>query len=609
MIYPDLKNEEVICIDIETKDPELLNMGPGVFRKDGYIIGVGIATPIFAEYYNIGHFNIPDKHRIENLKYITDVLGNNVPKIGANLYYDIDWLENYQGIKVNGQLVDVQTAEGLIDEYQGKYSLNFLSEKYLNKTKYYSEIEEYATQMGWSGNAVSNLWRMPYGVARAYAIVDVKNPIEIWEKQKPILIDEEMLDLFYMECDMIRTLLKLRKNGVRIDVEQRDKNSLLVQNTMEALQEKFGDLNVKSTKSLAAMFDAFSIPYPYTEKGNPSITSDVLQSLKNEYPIAEEIYTLRKCKTELSNFLQGSLLEHVVEGNRIHCSFFNTKTDDYGTKSGRLSSANPNLQQIPGDRDPFFYKITRELFIPEEGCIWGKLDFSQIEYRILAHYAEGPGSDKLKESYINNPNTDYHQFIMDATGMPRKLAKNYNFGCLYGMGTPTIAYKFNMTLEDARANYDIYHRKAPYIKHTIRNIERVAKNRGYLRTILNRRAHVQSSSKLFTFTNRLIQGSAADIMKKSMIEVDRAGLFDILIPHITVHDELDFSIPVNQDGVDATNELKRIFETCVELKVPVVANLEVGSNWYDLNEVEVLTNEIVQDIYRRDIIWGKKKVV
>jgi len=225
------------------------------------------------------------------------------------------------------------------------------------------------------------------------------------------------------------------------------------------------------------------------------------------------------------------------------------------------------------------------------------LDFSQIEYRILAHYAQGPGSDKLRESYIANPNTDYHQFIMDATGMPRKLAKNYNFGCMYGMGTPTMASKFNMSLEDAKANYEIYHKKAPYIKHTIKNIERVAKNRGYIRTILNRRAHVESSSKLYTFTNRLIQGSAADIMKKSMIEADRAGLFDILIPHITVHDELDFSIPANKHGVQATNELKRIFETCVPLKVPVVANLEVGSNWYDLQECEVLTEDIVRKIY------------
>lgn len=587
MRYPNLSDANEICIDIETKDPLLLDKGPGVYRKDGYIIGVGIATKDFAEYYDIAHPDTPPARAESNLRYIRDVCGNHVPKIGANLYYDVDWLENFQGIKVNGQLIDIQIADALLNEYQKHYSLNALSEKYLNKTKYYDEVDEFCKQMEWKGVAAGHFWRMPYSILRNYAITDVDNPIRIWEYQRSLLMDENMLDLFYLECDLIRTLLKFRRNGVLIDVAKRDANSLIVQNKIEELDGLLGGINVRSTKELAAVFDSYGIPYPYTDKYNPSITAEVLESLKDDYPIANNIHMLRKCKTEMSNFLQGSLLEHIIaETNKIHCSFYNTKTDNYGTKSGRLSSANPNLQQIPGDKDPWFYKLTRELFIPFEGCIWGKVDFSQIEYRVLSHYAEGPGSDLLRDSYIQNPKTDYHKYIMDATGLPRKLAKNYNFGCMYGMGVPTMAKKFNLTEEEARDNYNIYHKKAPYIKHTIKNIERVAKSRGYIKTILGRRAHVESTSKLYTFTNRLIQGSAADIMKKSMIDADTAGIFDVLYPHITVHDELDFSIPMTKAGIEATNELKHIMETCVELRVPVIADLEVGKNWYDLMGID-----------------------
>ena len=219
------------------------------------------------------------------------------------------------------------------------------------------------------------------------------------------------------------------------------------------------------------------------------------------------------------------------------------------------------------------------MFIPEEGHTWGKSDYSQIEYRIIAHYAQGKGAISLREQYNYDPDTDFHKYIQDNTGFDRRTAKRLNFGGAYGMGIPSAAQLFGWTMEEAEMFMNTYHNTAPYIKETRNSVSRVAKQRGHIFTLLGRKARTHPSRKLHSMFNRLIQGSAADLFKKGMADAYNAGVFNVLIPHMFVHDEVDVSIPPTIEGQEALEELEYIMENAIKLDVPVKVDTHTGANW------------------------------
>lgn len=588
--YPNLSHEKAIGLDIETKDPNIKELGPGVYRDDGNILGIAVSGANFADYYNIGHFDCTPETKRKNLAYLKEVLALPVPKIGIRLAYDVDWLE-YDDLQVNGKLIDINVAEALIDENQkGRYDLNFQAEKYLGERKEIDEIDQFCIDHGLKGDSRNWLWKMPHSLVRRYGISDVTQPVRIFEKQQQIIDSEELQPIFDLECDVVRVLLLMRKIGVRIDTKQRDLNSLAVQNRLEEVQitlaKKYGSFNVKSAKQIVPILDKLGIEYNTTDKGNPSIDQDYLKGMRESHEILDLIYTVRKARTILDNFLMNSLVNFFGPDGKIHCSFHNILTDEYGTRSGRLSSSNPNLQQLPAiDSDDAFYgEMCRQPFIPFENCWWGKIDYSQIEYRFMAHYASGPGSDEVRAKYNNDPDMDYHQLIVDLTKLIRKNAKILNFGVGFGMGPALMAKKFGWTLDYAYDIFHIYHSKAPFVKHTVKSVEQVARRRGYIRTILGRRSRLVDRGKAYVMYSRLIQGSAADLMKKSMVECHKAGVFDVVSPHLTVHDELDVSVPKTKEGIEAFQEMNHIMTTCIKLKVPIRTSTYIGTNWADAEE-------------------------
>jgi DNA polymerase-1 len=228
--------------------------------------------------------------------------------------------------------------------------------------------------------------------------------------------------------------------------------------------------------------------------------------------------------------------------------------------------------------------------VPEEDHRWIKIDYSQIEYRIIAHYATGKKSEEVREMYNKDPHTDYHEYVMGLSGLERKPAKNLNFGAAYCMGPATCAKKFHWTLEHATELLETYHREVPFVQTTRDRVIKIAKERGYIRTIAGRRSRVsdamRANKKEYSMFNRLIQGTAADVMKKGMLDAYEAGIFETLAPHLTVHDEMDVSEPRTKEGREATLELKHIMEDVFELKVPIIADLEVGDNWHDVKPLE-----------------------
>jgi DNA polymerase I-like protein with 3'-5' exonuclease and polymerase domains len=607
-LYPDLSCSKVISLDIETYDPGLLDLGPGVYRGDGFILGVSLANEDgFSEYYNLGHYDCDKQEREKNIAYLRGVLKNNVTKIGQSIIYDLDWLINGKDkIEVNGKVLSIDIAEALIDETQLEYNMDFMGKKYLGLGKKKTKIDKFCEENGYKGDSRAWLWKMPYSLVREYAAQDAYLPVEIYKKQKPLLEEQELVELFEMECKLIRCLVFFRKTGVRIDADKRDRNGLIVQNKIELLQsemfKQYGVFNCNSSQQVAGILDKLKIAYPltpkklkvdgtYTAGGNPAINAYFYKRYREEYEFVEKVYQLKQARHHLDSFIMGSHLRFVCPDGLIHPQFFNMRNDMLGalkgTRSGRLSGANPNLQQQPSiSKDEYWGTICREDFIPFEDCWWGVIDYSQIEYRFTAHFATGEGSQTLRDSYIANPKIDYHQFIMDLTGLKRKLAKNLNFGIAYGMGAKHMAETFGWDIDYAYEVLNIYHSRAPYIKTTMKSVEQVARRRGYIRTFLKRRSHLTDPKKAYTMFCRLIQGSAADLMKSALLTCYEDGVFDVLYPHITVHDEIDTSVPKSKIGIDAFKEMQHTMETALTLKVPIIADAEIGSNWATTKEFE-----------------------
>lgn len=592
--YPDLMESKIISFDIETYDPNLIKKGTGVYREDGYILGVSIANDQgFSEYYNLCHEGIENDRKVKNLNYLTEVLGNHCPKLAVNALYDLDWLENGYDIKINGKWNDIQIAEPLLDEYRKSYSLDALAEKYLGRHKYKTEIDEFCENNKLRGDSRRHLYLMPYELVKKYAIEDVLLPLKIFTLQLEEMKKQNLIELYDMEMRLFPLLLQMRKTGVRINTTLLEEQTAKIGKEIEDLKEKiytnWGEFNHNSSIQIAKVFENLGLECGKTEKGNPSADKKFLAGCRDE--IAKDILEIRHKEKVYGTFLTNSFSNMLV-GDRIHCTYFPMKSDKYGTKSGRFSSATPNLQQIPSDKNDPISRLCRELFISEDGHYWGKIDYSQVEYRLIAHYAQGPKSEEVRRQYNENPDTDYHQLIMDWTNTERKDAKRLNFGMAYAMGVNTCIDMFGWPREKAQQLIDRYHSVVPFVRFTRNNVGRVAKGRGYIRTILGRRARLsqlmRETRKEYTMFNRLIQGSAADIMKKAMVDCYESGIFDTLKPHLTVHDELDVSIPKTKEGIEAFTEMKRLMENTVNLRVPLVADAEIGFNWSDCTEERFL---------------------
>ena len=602
-----LLDADEIGFDIETKDPYLMSKGPGVFRKDGYVCGFSCATKDRGVYLDIQHPDTTPERKERNLKIVRDILARPHRKVGANIAYDLDWTINNLGIPVKGKYEDIQFAEPLIDEYRKSFSLSNLAGIYACPEKATGVLERYCDEQGWKyKDAREHIWKMPAQVVGQYAELDGMLPLQILAKQKEILEQQGLMDIYEVEIGLLPLLTHMRKLGVRIDLPLFKQTALSVADELYSLEQKIyawagKEFNISSTLQLAKLFDAHGIAYPRKEPtmyaaskgfpGNPNLDKDVLTRMYKDdnLEIANTILNWRHYNT-LTNMFLVPYLDFLV-GERLHCSFHPLRSDERGAVSGRFSSSRPNLQQVPAQSNEDFAsgeseetdllagQIIRKLFIPEPGYAWAKLDYSQVEYRIAAHYAIGPGAEDLRKAYNDNPNTDYHQHIMDLTGFNRRTAKRLNFGASYGMGYKAAARKFYWTENEAQEFMQAYHAAAPYLKETRRRVVEKAERAGFVFTVLGRRARVHPSRKVHSLYNRLIQGSAADIMKKGLVDAWNKGLFDVLHPHITVHDEIDVSVPPTKEGTEALAELKRTMETCVPLRVPLVVDCHTAANW------------------------------
>jgi DNA polymerase-1 len=622
--FPDIRNAPWISLDCETFDPELITHGPGWARGKGHIVGVSVATPA-------GKWYFPVKHEVQTelnldadlvFRWLRYSLAGNQPKIGANLIYDIGWLRQ-EGIHVGGPLYDVQYAEALLDE-RALVGLEHLGWKYLKRGKTTDHLKEWCqSYYGTSDKRWrKDIYRAPPSLVGYYAEDDAQMPYEILMKQWPMLVARGLMHLFELECKLMRLLLDMRFAGQTVDIgyAERLRDDFILrggefQNQLEYVAGM--QVNVNSAEQLSRVFDKAGLYYPRTTPteraptGNPSFTADFLKTVN--HPVAALIRKVREIEKMRSTFVEGYLLDAHVNG-KIYCQFHPLLGESGGAKTGRFSSSDPNLQNIPTRTDEG--KKIRQAFICDNGHVRVKsFDYSQIEYRMLAHFAVGEGSDNLRAMYWNDPKTDFHDFcgglIRTYTGidLKRSYVKNINFGLTYGMGLVHLAEVLGVSPAEARELLSSYHTALPFAKKTMESVMEDIQRDGMCFTLLNRQTHFDlwepsdwesrnvplpyeaalesygmDIIRAYSYKglNYKLQGSAADVMKSAMIKCYEDGIFDATgVPRLTVHDELVFSDPGNVCG-EAWEAMQHAMETCLpQVKVPLKVEGADGNTWGD----------------------------
>ena len=602
--FPDLTGYDRIAIDLETRDPNLMKLGPGWCRNDGYVIGYAVAAGDFVGYYPVRHEdgNLPEKLVVNWLK--KQMATPKIEKVMHNAMYDLGWMR-WAGIEVQGPIIDTMIAAPLLNENRRYYNLNSLTGEYLGEYKNEKMLKAAAAMYG--VDPKSDMWRLPSKFVGSYAEQDAAVTLRLWDRLRVDIKQDEVTSIFQLESSLLPVLLEMKTKGVRVDTDGAEQIQIeLSKREKELLKEIRSDTGVSiepwSAASVAKAFDALGLKYHRTENSNaPSFTKQFLSN--HTHPIAQKIVKLREFNKANTTFVE-TILEHSCNG-RIHCDFNPLRSDEGGTVTGRFSSSNPNLQQIPA-RDPEIKSMIRGLFIPEEGTKWGSFDYASQEPRWLAHYCaqlngvhRHPQIDSVIDMYQEG-NADFHQMVADLADISRKEAKTVNLGIMYGMGRKKLAGVMDIDEMEAKSLLEKYHERVPFVKGIADLASATASKSGSIRTWLGRKCRfdmwepksfgynkamkIEDAIKeyggkgmirrAFTYKalNKLIQGSSADQTKKAMVDCHAEGL----TPMLTVHDELCFSI----SSQEQSDRIVEIMSTCVpNLKVPFEVDAELGDNW------------------------------
>jgi DNA polymerase I-like protein with 3'-5' exonuclease and polymerase domains len=599
--YPDLRSYDEIAVDLETRDPDLKSKGSGSVIGNGEVVGIAVAVPGRKFYFPIAHGSGPNMDRKRTLEWFKDIMASDAIKIFHNAMYDVCWIRNL-GIKINGLIVDTMIAASLIDENRFQYSLNSISWDYLGHGKNEGALNEEAKSRGLDPKA--DMWQLPAMYVGGYAEKDAELTLELWQIFKKEIIHQDIESIFNLETDLFPCLVDMKFKGVRVNAEHASvlKKQLIARE--EALlfdikKETGIDIQIMAARSIAKMFDQLKLPYDKTEKSKePSFTKNFLQ--EHPHPLVKKIAQAREVNKAHSTFID-SILKFEHKG-RIHADINQIRSDQGGTVTGRFSYHNPNLQQLPA-RNKDLGPMIRSLFLPDEGCTWGCFDYSQQEPRLVAHYAalyKFPSVYEVIDEYNNDSSTDFHQMVATMAQIPRSQAKTINLGLFYGMGKTKLQAELGVSKEKAAELFEQYHAKVPFVKQLINTASNRAQERGQIRTLLGRlcRFHLWEPNVFemhkalpheealqehgpgirragtYKALNKLIQGSAADMTKKAMVDLYKEGI----IAHIQIHDELDLSV----ESPEQAKKIIDIMENAVTLEVPNKVDYESGQTWGDI---------------------------
>ena len=322
---------------------------------------------------------------------------------------------------------------------------------------------------------------------------------------------------------------------------------------------------------------------------SPNVDKKFFASQRDNYEVIATIADWKLANGIISKILGDAYERFLCPDGKVRPQFKITDTVSF-----RYSSNSPNFQQLPsknglkvGDKEFSFPGKIRTLCYAPKGHIFGKIDYGQIEYRLICNIACGKEGEEVRKQYAENPKMDFHQYVVDLTGLSRKYAKNMSFGVSFGMGESSMAETYGWTMEKTKEISEQYHHHMPFVKPTLALVGDVAKKRGYIKTVCGSHARLPNPNKTYTMLNRYTQGSGAECLKTSIVKAYKEGIWERLKVSNTVHDELGMPyVPVTEQGVLDLYRMAEIMRTAIPtLRVPLEASPEIGSDWYNVKEL------------------------
>lgn len=625
---PSWKGAKRVGMDCETNDRHLKELGIGV-RRGAYMVGISFAIENGPSYYlpwaHEGGDNLDKAQVLGYLREQCAAYDGDV--VGMNLSYDLDyfWEEeiNFPNVRF---FRDIQIAEPLIYELHHNYSLKAIAERHGLPGKNEDKLREAAAAYG--VDPKSGLWRLPARYVGEYAEDDARNPLMILRRQERQIEEKDLWSIYDLESRVLPVLVRMRRRGIRIDQDKltqiedwslrEEAKALAYVRAETGVKIEVG--NVWKAESLVPALEYIGIELPTTTSGAKSVSQEVFAMV--DHPVTKALARARKVNKLRTSFA-ASMRTYMTNG-RIHCTFNQiareTETGEQkGVRYGRISATNPNLQQQPNpEKEPEIAGEWRKIFLPEEGAQWCVADYSQQEPRWTTHFAavmDMEGARDMAQRYHDDPTLDNHAMMAELTGLDRYPAKTVYLGLCYGeggahlcgqlslptrwacawgaWGERTIKYFEDQAEADAhcaelgegfvwkaaglegQAVLDKFDERAPFIGKVAKAAKKRANTRGYVTTILGRRLHFVKEGGKYGWThkafNRVIQGSAADQMKKAIVEIDAAGYWIML----QVHDEADNAVADRAEG----ERIGMIMRDTLPARVPFKVDIEIGPSW------------------------------
>ena len=599
--FPDLRQAHTIAIDLETYDPDLKSMGSGSVVGNGKVVGIAVAVDGYSGYFPFDHEGGGNLEKSKVIQWFKDVCECPADKVFHNAMYDVCWIRK-MGIKINGRIIDTMIAASLVNENRFRFDLNSLGWDYVGKGKNETELKAAANE--WGVDPKADMWKLPSMYVGSYAERDAELTLELWKVMQKEISDQDLGAIFELETDLFPCLVDMRFLGVKVDVERAHelKRDLTLSEEMllQKIKKETGlDTQIWAARSIAKVFEKLNLPFDRTEKTKaPSFTKNFLSS--HEHPVVRMIAEARELNKAHTTFIDTII--RYQHRDRIHAGINQIRSDNGGTVTGRFSYSNPNLQQIPA-RNKDLGPLIRSLFLPESDCEWGCFDYNQQEPRLVVHYAsldQDASVFNVKNAYTEG-DADFHTIVSKMADIPRPQAKTINLGLFYGMGKAKLQAELGVSKEKAEELFSIYHSRVPFVKSLMKSVSNRAQHRGQIRTLLGRlcrfhlwepnsfgmhkalpfkeavQEHGPGIRRAYTYKalNKLIQGSAADMTKKCMLELYKEGI----IPHIQIHDELDISVESDKQA----KRIIEVMESAVDLEIPNKVDYESGKNWGDIH--------------------------
>lgn len=593
MNFPRLSDCKVIALDTETT---------GTTWYTDEMFGFSLSTDDDDYYWDI-------RETPKAIDWLYDEMKSYKGKIiNHAMKFDIHFLRQ-QGIDITNKDVDCSMIRAqLINENLFEYSLDSIGEKYLgiNKIDPYTEMAEMFGGNPTRKAQIGNLWRAPFELVSPYAKVDTRNALKLWYWQEKECEKQDLYSIFKLEKNLLPVLTRMEARGIRIDVDRAEQNMAEMEIMIKALQKKVNhtmgkEFNINSTPQIRALFD----PKPIlgtkqfklidgtvcsaTKTGTPSIGKDVLEQMI--HPMARMITDLRTMIKIHGTFLRDQILGYQQNGY-IYPNF-----KQCGTVNGRFSASKPALQAVP-KRNKEMSRLTRSVFLPDDGDEILRCDFEQSDFRGFVHYTK---SAPLVAAYERDPWTDFHGLIAELLYIPRSPqsggganAKQINLGSVFGMGVGKLAKTMGLPYTEevssrrkvwlkpgpeAEEVFITYHTAIPGVADFNKKASAVARSRGYVKSIMGRHLRFPNKNLVYKAPGYLYAAFTSDLCKLAMIATDNLAKIKL-----QVHDEIIFSIPNRSIIPQIQEAMQTVFGD--RTNIPIRTNPEIGPTWFDTKGIK-----------------------